>query len=142
MSKTEVQHLIQSHIQFAISIWGATTDTILDPLEKLQKKCLRIVMGAKWVAHCDPLWRKSHCLKLKDLHELACCKLGYDIVHKRAPAGIDDAFEPQLPRSRRYETFPQLKIPFAKNNTTQNLPAYQIPLLWNSLPKKHQHEEH
>ena len=127
--------LIQSHIQFAISIWGSTSDTILDPLVKLQKKCIRVVMGANWVAHCDPLWRKSNCLKLKDLHELSCCKLAYKIVHKTAPAGLDNAFESQLPRQRRNETFPQLRVPFARINTTQNLPAYQIPFLWNSLPR-------
>lgn len=126
--------LVQSHIQYAISIWGGTTESILDPLVKLQKKCIRVVTGANWVAHCDPLWRKSYCLKLTDLYELSCCKLAYNIVHHTAPAGLENAFNLQLPRSRRNETFTQLRVPFARINTTQNLPAYQIPHLWNSLP--------
>ena len=43
----------------------------LDPLWKLQKRSIRVVMGAKWAAHCDPLFKKANCLKLADLHELA-----------------------------------------------------------------------
>ena len=127
--------LIQSHLQYAITIWGQTAESILDPLIKLQKKCLRIVMGEKWVAHCDPLFRKSFCLKLTDLHELACCKMAYKITRQEAPAGINNLFSPQLPRSRRFETFPQLRVPFGRIKTTQNLPAYQIPHFWNSLPR-------
>ena len=46
------QALIQSQLQYVISIWGRTSESILAPLVKLQKKSLRVVLGAKWVDHC------------------------------------------------------------------------------------------
>ena len=72
--------LINSHFQYAIIIWGRTTQSILDPLWKLQKQSIRVAMGAKWTAHCDPLFKKANCLKLADLHEAACCKQAYKIM--------------------------------------------------------------
>ena len=129
------QALIQSQLQYVISIWGRTSESILAPLVKLQKKSLRVVMGANWVDHCDPLFYKANCLKLSDMHELSCCKLAYKITHKDAPVGIINLFHPQIDRSRRYETFPQLRVPFGRLKVTQNLPSYQVPLLWNAIPK-------
>lgn len=126
--------LIQSHLQYAISIYGATTDGILDPLIKIQKKALRIVANAKWISHCEPLWKKVGALKFSDLHKLACTKKAYKIINGIAPAGITPIFKPKCVRSRRLEHFAQLKVPFARIAQTQNLPSYQIPYLWNSLP--------
>ena len=126
--------LIQSQLQYAISIWGGTSKTILDPLIKLQKKALRIVAKAKWISHCDPLWKKVGACKLQDLYELACTKTAYKITKGLAPPGISPIFDKQVERSRRHEHFPQLKVPFARTLQIQNLPTYQIPYLWNSLP--------
>ena len=78
--------LIQSQIQYAISIWGGTTKSILDPLIKLQKKALRIVVKAKWISHCEPLWNKVGGCKLKDLYELGCTKIAYKITKGTALA--------------------------------------------------------
>lgn len=112
----------------------ATTDGILDPLIKIQKKALRIVANAKWISHCEPLWKKVGALKFSDLHKLACTKKAYKIINGIAPAGITPIFKPKCVRSRRLEHFAQLKVPFARIAQTQNLPSYQIPYLWNSLP--------
>ena len=126
--------LIQSHIQYAISIYGATTTSILDPLIKLQKKALRIVTNAKWVSHCEPLWSKIGALKLRDLHKIACSKIAYKITKGIAPAGITPIFKQKCERPRRFEIFPQLEVPFARTAQTQNLPSFQIPDIWNTLP--------
>ena len=126
--------LIQSQIQYAISIYGGTSSSILEPLIKLQKKALRIVTKAKWISHCDPLWTKVSGCKLEDLYELGCIKTAFKITKGIAPPGITPLFQKQIERSRRFEYFPQLKVPFARTLQIQNLPTYKIPYLWNALP--------
>ena len=129
-----VKYLKSIHIQYAISIYGATSESILKPLKTLQKKALRLITNAKWISHCEPLWKKAGALKFSDLHELACAKTAYKIVNKVAPAGITSIFQIKEDRSRRHEQFPHLKVPFARTTKSQNLPSYQIPRCWNSTP--------
>ena len=126
--------LIQSHLQYAIGIYGATTTSILNPLIKLQKKALRIISKAKWVTHCEPLWRKIGALKFEDLHILACIKTAYKVINDIAPAGISPILKLKCDRPRRQQRFPQLWVPFARTNQLQNLPSFQIPMQWNNIP--------
>ena len=77
--------LIQSHLNYAIVIWGSAKGKLLDPLEKAQKRAIRIVNNQHYIKHTDPLFASHDCLKIKDMyklnmHLLKCTKSSYEKV--------------------------------------------------------------
>ena len=55
---------IYPYFTYCITIWGSTFETYLDPIEKLQKRAIRIVAGADRLAHTEPLMAKYKLLSL------------------------------------------------------------------------------
>ena len=53
--------LINSHLQFCTTAWGYQCNRVT----KLQKRALRIMCGAKYNAHTEPLLKRCNILKLK-----------------------------------------------------------------------------
>ena len=62
--------LIDSHLQFGSIIYGASHPKLLEPIQILQRKALRLVAMAKYNAHTDPLFKMYNILKLSDLVSL------------------------------------------------------------------------
>ena len=59
-------------------IWGTACPTNLKPLVLLQKKCIRIICGADYLDHTDPLFEITKVLKLEQIHILSCAKFIYN----------------------------------------------------------------
>ena len=59
--------LIYPHLIYAIEIWGNTTKTLLNPILLLQKKLIRIISGAEYLAHSAPLF---YSLKVLDIYKV------------------------------------------------------------------------
>ena len=74
--------LIQSHLNYAIVIWGSAKGKLLDPLEKAQKREIRIVNNQHHIKHTNPLFASHDCLKIKDMYKLACGVLGRKVFSK------------------------------------------------------------
>ena len=61
----EIYHtLFESHLTFAISVWGNVSTNALEPLFIAQKKCIRILFGDK-KAYFDKF---CNCARSRDLH--------------------------------------------------------------------------
>ena len=59
---------IYPYFSYCISVWGSAFPTHLFKLEKLQKRVIRLINGAKWDAHTLPLFRKLNLLNLKEIY--------------------------------------------------------------------------
>ena len=59
---------ILPYFNYCIAVWGKTFDSYLDPLIKLQKRAIRMIVGAKRLAHTDPIFHDLKILKLKELY--------------------------------------------------------------------------
>ena len=55
------------HLLYAIHIWSCTSAGPINELFKLQKSAIRIISGAKYNAHTEPLFKKLEILPLPDL---------------------------------------------------------------------------
>jgi len=62
--------LILPHLMYCNIVWGSASKTILDPLVKLQKRAVRIIARATYIAHTNPLFGKYCILKLEDMYRL------------------------------------------------------------------------
>jgi hypothetical protein len=71
------QTLISPHFSYALSCWGDSPKYVLNRMNILQKKALRIVSNVKYNSHCDPLFKKYKILKVHDLFKLQCIRLAY-----------------------------------------------------------------
>ena len=66
--------LIYSHLQYCISTWKHASKTALEPLEKLQKRIVRIITNSPSGAHTAPLYKQLNILKLNDIFKLEIAK--------------------------------------------------------------------
>ena len=67
------------YLLYGITLWGATYQTYLSKLVIMQKKIIRIITGAKYDAHTEPLLKTAKLLKLDDIYRLQISK--YIFVH-------------------------------------------------------------
>ena len=73
--------LIQSQLIYAILTWGFASSR----LEKLQKKAIRIISGARYNSHTEPLFKRLQLLKVNDLFHLNLLKFYYKFQHQTLP---------------------------------------------------------
>ena len=64
--------LIYSHINYCILIWGSAEKTIVDPLFKLQKKSIQIIIRLNYLDHTGPLFKSLRLLTIYNVYDLNC----------------------------------------------------------------------
>ena len=64
---------VYTYLIYGVEIWGHACNVYLDPLIKLQNKCLRIITFSSYFKHTEPLFQKLEILNLKKLviHRIA-----------------------------------------------------------------------
>ena len=76
---------VYPYLIYGVEIWGNACHAYIDPLIKLQKKCLRIITFSNYLAHTKPLFQKLEILNFKKLviHRIAMLmfKNSKEIVH-------------------------------------------------------------
>ena len=56
-------------LSYNIIHWGNTNSVHLDSLKSIQKRIIRTISNAEFLAHTTPLFRKLEILKLNDLYK-------------------------------------------------------------------------
>ena len=124
--------LIDSHLQFGSIIYGAANPKLLEPLQILQRKALRLLAMAKYNAHTDPLFKKYKILKLFDLISLNQTLFVRHFKNNHLPLSFNNFFQniPLEEKKSRDDDY-NLKN---KNLTSNNLlyfPSVQLLRNWN-----------
>ncbi len=61
-----VQLLVRSHFNCCLSIWGTTTPSLIDKVQKLQNFAVRVAVGGiKKLYHVSPAYKELKWLKIK-----------------------------------------------------------------------------
>ena len=68
--KTLYYSIIYPYLTYCIEVWGRASKIHLDSLFKIQKKIVRIVNSADYLAHTDPIFLDLKLLKLSDSYIL------------------------------------------------------------------------
>jgi hypothetical protein len=83
---------VQPLLIYGIQLWGATFEKGLTRIQKLQKKAIRLLTGAKRMDHSEPRLKSLGILKLNDLYKLHTACLVYDCLNGDAPAQLQGLF--------------------------------------------------
>ena len=71
--------LVLPYLQYCCVAWGTASRSALAPLKVLQKRAIRIVKNANYIAHTHMLFKETKVLKLEDLKDAEMHKF----VHKQ-----------------------------------------------------------
>ena len=127
--------LVESRILYCISIWGGANQSYLGKIISLQKKAVRVVFGAPYNSHTEPLFGKIGALQFTDLYKHSLVKIGNRFVYpfKDTPKGFLECFSLQPKTCTRSGQKSNLLVPFCKNKSMERFCTYQTPLVYNSL---------
>ena len=70
--KTLYMTLIYPYFNYCNIIWGAADLTVIEPLNLLHKKVIRIINRAKYLDNTEPLFISMNLLRLTELYKLNC----------------------------------------------------------------------
>ena len=145
--------LFESHLSYGITVWGGVSNNKLEPLFKLQKKCMRILFGDKEAylnkfktcarsrpldnqilgqefysrehpEHTKPLFNQHGIMNVRNLHIYHCSNEILKILKFRTPYSLFELFE--LSKRNGKET--RLLTP----NPSKNF-LYVGSLIWNAV---------
>ncbi len=81
-----VQSLVLSNINYCLSIWGTTTSSLVDKVQKLQTFAARVAVGGiKKYDHVSPAYKELKWLKIKQKQTYDICSALFKIINKTYP---------------------------------------------------------
>ena len=126
--------LIHSRFIYCQEIWGLASRSALDPLVRIQKKCMRLIVGANYRAHADPIFSTLQVRPLLNEIQYRRALLAYKIVKKVENHDIDLVDEHNHIHNTR---FSGTNLPLPRRRTsrfgTKSL-EYTLIKAYNSLP--------
>ena len=123
--KTIYYSFVHPYLLYGLIIWGGTYAIHLNPIVVLQKRCIRLVCDAPYLAHSNPLFASTKILKLSDMYKFEVANYIFNIKS-----------DPNLNRSHNYETRNRnLLLPtFQRLSLTQHSIYFIGIQFWNNLP--------
>ena len=76
---------INPYFGYCITVWGNTYKSVLDPLEKLQKRAIRLISGAMKFDHTKPLFQDLQILNLSKMYLYTVQLFLFKYHHKSLP---------------------------------------------------------
>ena len=92
---------VYPYLIYGVEIWGNACNSYIDPLIKLQKKCLRIITFSNYLAHTEPLFQKLEILSYKKLviHRIAM------LMYKNSKEIVPIAIHMLFARNDQYHNY-------------------------------------
>ena len=117
--------LIYPYINYCICIYGGTYNTHMNRIFLLQKRIVRIINNAPFLAHTDALFYESIILKVSDIYKL---NMGMYMFEHLTPG--------MFARNHPYDTRHRSDLLPNRSHLTicQNSISIIGPQIWNSIP--------
>ena len=125
--KTIYLSLIHPILLYCLPIFAKTYDSHLNPLFILQKRAIRIISGAEYLDHSDPLFYRNRILKIFDQYKLSLAVYVY-----QNPQILVDYQRNHLYNTRQRT---ELIAPFERLRTTQQSVIFNAIQIWNDIPE-------
>jgi hypothetical protein len=136
--------LVHSHLIYGIHVWSAAPTYVLNPLEKLQKKAIRIVNSVPYNSHTEPLFKQCEIFPLSLLIKYFKLLFMYDFTNDLLPLSfkniwvtnaerrnVEQARDRNVIRTLRDDNL--LYIPFVRLEHYLRFPLADFPKLWNTF---------
>ena len=132
-----VQALILSVLNYCLPVWGSTSKTQINRVQKVLNFAARIAIGgAKKHEHVTPVFEKLKWLKMKPRFMYSICLLIFKSINNILPEWVFSLPTIREIRENRVNTRHQdnLFIPRATTDTGARNIQILGPKLWNQLP--------
>lgn len=90
--KTIYSAMFHPYLEYGAILWGSARQTVLRPIELMQKKALRLITNSQYNTHTDPLFKAQNILKVKDLHDVQVNKFMYQYQNNSLPETLSNLF--------------------------------------------------
>ena len=131
---------IQSHLEYALPIWGGCTNQNKKRIVTIQKRAIRTITKSFVTAHTEPRMKKLSLLKFDDLYQLQSNLLMHDCFYNNAPTKIRNLIQVSqvsVHNLRNHAQHPlDLKIPRYKTKAGSNSFSLKGPTSWNKIPEE------
>ena len=116
--------LVYPHILYNCLSYSGTFNVHLHRIIVLQKRAIRIISGAPYLAHTEPLFALHKILKFEDI-----CRLNVGLY-------VYDHRESFFPASHNYDTRNSANMQIARSRLTITQNSINVigPNIWNSIP--------
>lgn len=114
---------VYPYLSYNIIIWGKTHSYLLDSLFVMQKRIVRNIAAAPFLAHTTPLFREFSILKIPDIFKYAvCCHM----------FKLKNTFDAPHTANTRFRDLP--RTTYHRLTMTQRAVSFTGPSEWNLLP--------
>ena len=133
--------LIYPYLYYGIVLWGTAARSNINKLVTQQKKAVRIIAGANYNAHTQPLFQNLQLLGIDDIYKLQLGKFMYQITKESVPAPLCSMFVLNTSihdHNTRQRNNPHIKSrasAFANKSIT-----HAGSKLWNEIPTEISHK--
>lgn len=124
--------LINSKLQYGIAFWGGAHANSFEEVEKLQKRFIRILVGAGRLSNSYPLFKVSGILPLRHLYVHKVLSLFFRKSGNEGPI-VNTAMEGKETRSKVLKT---ITVPKPNTANFQRCYLFIGPKVHNRLPKE------
>lgn len=107
-------------------VWGGCTQNHLNKILLLQKRIVRIITKENYLAHTDPLFKRTGILKITDLHTYLCAIEAFKTFKSQGFNYLDHPYDTRH-RNKPVPTMQRL-------TTAKKSLSHSLPQTWNSLP--------
>ena len=133
---------MHSHLNYGICVWGNATANEIDKLYLAQKKVVRIISNADYLAQSNPLFRNLGILKVEDIFKSQLASLMWDQDKGDLPKCFDTYFirvNKLHSHGTRLAIANKLSVNIAVNTSThgQTMFKYLGPRIFNELKELH-----
>ena len=93
--------LFHSHLSYGISVWGLASTSLTHKVFLLQKRAVRVIAKADFLAHTDPIFHDLNILRCSDQYLLNLASLMWDYDHNLIPKSLNIWFNKKPTHSYR-----------------------------------------
>jgi len=130
--KTLYNSLVFPYLNYGIIVWGIAASK----LNKLQKKAIRIVSGATYNAHTQPLFKKLELLTIEDIKKLQDLKFIFKYENNSLPDYFLFTMFVRQDEIHRYNTrqASHYRVPQSRHVFVRNSVRHRLPMVFNNCP--------
>jgi hypothetical protein len=133
--------LFHCHVIYAIHIWSCSAESNFKEILIKQKQALRIISGAQYNAHTEPLFKMQNILPINDLILFFKLQFMQQYVQGLLPQSFAGVWRTTGELAQDEENWPNLRnrdyndlvVPFARLTITERFPLTSFPKIWNAF---------
>ena len=130
---------IYPYLSYAIELWGNSSKYNLDALFRQQKKIIRMICNAPYLAHSLPLFTDLKILNVFQLYQYQLGLFMFKIHNNCCPTAVRSMLSEYVfdhEYKTRSKSQSKFKIPFYKLSICQKNIKYKIITFWNYITDK------